>query len=395
MQLYTFIDILLTLASLAALGIGIAYKILALIIIGPISYLIYPALMELALNTLSILTFNEARYQQVIEKKIKQFAQLKYPIIYHPRYNITACGIEKIHHFDSRKYGRAFDFLLKSNVLSKDTKIHKPAHIIRALLFKGHSKMYLLKLCYSLIISRIVEIPLVFLPASLLRWRLLEPMGLATQGTIDGGMMALEKSWAINLSGGYHHASYHGGGGFCVYTDISMCINHLRKYFGERVKKAMIIDLDAHQGNGHERDFLGDPNVMIVDAYNHSIYPADKEAKRAIGVDIRVYKGDSDDDYLGKLEKNITPAIANFQPDFILYNAGTDCLQGDPLGDLNVTADGIIRRDEFVFSLAFENKIPILMVLSGGYQKSNAQVIADSIANLGKKFKLFSQDNMV
>jgi len=351
--------------------------------------------MELILNTLSMLTFNEARYQQEIEKKVKQFAQLKYPIIYHPRYNITACGIEKIHHFDSRKYGRAFDFLLNSGILSKDTKIHKPAHVIRALLFKGHSKMYLLKLCYSLIISRIVEIPLVFLPASLLRWRLLEPMGLATQGTIDGGMMALEKGWAINLSGGYHHASYHGGGGFCVYADISMCINHLRKYFGERVKKAMIIDLDAHQGNGHERDFLGDPNVMIVDAYNHSIYPADKEAKRAIGVDIRVYKGDNDDDYLEKLRKNITPAIGNFQPDFILYNAGTDCLQGDPLGDLNVTAEGIIRRDEFVFSLAFENKIPILMVLSGGYQKSNAQVIADSIANLGKKFKLFSQDNMV
>jgi len=395
MQLYTFIDIFLTLASLTGLGIGIAYKILALIIIGPISYLTYPALMELILNTLSMLTFNEARYQQEIEKKVKQFAQLKYPIIYHPRYNITACGIEKIHHFDSRKYGRAFDFLLNSGILSKDTKIHKPAHVIRALLFKGHSKMYLLKLCYSLIISRIVEIPLVFLPASLLRWRLLEPMGLATQGTIDGGMMALEKGWAINLSGGYHHASYHGGGGFCVYADISMCINHLRKYFGERVKKAMIIDLDAHQGNGHERDFLGDPNVMIVDAYNHSIYPADKEAKRAIGVDIRVYKGDNDDDYLEKLRKNITPAIGNFQPDFILYNAGTDCLQGDPLGDLNVTAEGIIRRDEFVFSLAFENKIPILMVLSGGYQKSNAQVIADSIANLGKKFKLFSQDNMV
>ena len=144
--------------------------------------------------------------------------------------------------------------------------------------------------------------------------------------------MALEKGWAINLSGGYHHASYHGGGGFCVYADITMCIKHLRQYYGEKVKKAMIIDLDAHQGNGHERDFLGDPNVMIVDAYNHSIYPEDREAAKAIGVDIRVYKGDSDKEYLEKLKKSITPAIGSFQPDFILYNAGTDCLQGDPLG---------------------------------------------------------------
>ncbi len=145
-------------------------------------------------------------------------------------------------------------------------------------------------------------------------------------------MMALQRGWAINLSGGYHHASYHGGGGFCIYADIAMCINHLRKFQGDKVKKAMIIDLDAHQGNGHERDFMEDPNVMIVDAYNHSIYPQDKEAARAIDVDIRVSPSDTDQEYLEKLKKRITPAIETFQPDFILYNAGTDCLKGDPLG---------------------------------------------------------------
>jgi len=60
---------------------------------------------------------------------------------------------------------------------------------------------------------------------------------------------------------------------------------------------------------------------------------------------------------------------------------------------LNISADGIIKRDEYVFRLATENKIPVLMVLSGGYQKSNAQVIADSIENLGKKFHLFNQNS--
>jgi len=97
--------------------------------------------MELALNTLSVLTFNEARYTQGIERKQKKFTELLYPIIYHPRYNITACGIEKLHHFDSRKYGRAFDFLLQKKILSKDSKIHRPDHIIRALLFKVKSTL--------------------------------------------------------------------------------------------------------------------------------------------------------------------------------------------------------------------------------------------------------------
>lgn len=149
---------------------------------------------------------------------------------------------------------------------------------------------------------------------------------------IDAGLLALERGWAINLSGGYHHASAHCGGGFCIYSDISLCIRHLQRFCPERVRKAMIIDLDAHQGNGYARDFMNDDSVFIVDAYNHSIYPGDNYAKRAIKCDISVYASDDDDQYLSKLVENILPAIHEFQPDFILYNAGTDCLVNDPLG---------------------------------------------------------------
>ena len=79
-----------------------------------------------------------------------------------------------------------------------------------------------------------------------MRWRLLDPMSYATQGTIDGSCIALEKGFAFNLGGGYHHAHRYNGGGFCIYPDISICIKHLRKYHKERVKKVMIVDLDAH-----------------------------------------------------------------------------------------------------------------------------------------------------
>ena len=82
--------------------------------------------------------------------------------------------------------------------------------------------------------------------------------------------------WAVNLSGGFHHATKSGGGGFCIYPDITFITHFLRKVYG--LKKIMIVDLDAHQGNGHERDHIGDPDTFIMDCYNHRIYPNDKYA---------------------------------------------------------------------------------------------------------------------
>lgn len=96
----------------------------------------------------------------------------------------------------------------------------------------------------------------------------------------------------------------------------------------------MIIDLDAHQGNGHERDFMQDPDVLIIDAYNPDVYPYDFPARKAITVDIPVYPNDNDERYLTKLKDHIPSTVESFQPDFILYNAGTDCLVGDPLGGI-------------------------------------------------------------
>jgi histone deacetylase 11 len=130
------------------------------------------------------------------------------------------------------------------------------------------SPYYLFCLNYSIYITKCVEVPICFLPSEFLRYRLLNPMLLATQGSIEAGCLALEHNWAINLSGGYHHATKSFGGGFCIYPDITLTIDHLRKHHSDRVNKVMIIDLDAHQGNGHERDFIKDGNTFILDCYN-------------------------------------------------------------------------------------------------------------------------------
>lgn len=98
----------------------------------------------------------------------------------------------------------------------------------------------------------------------------------------------------------------------------------------------MIIDLDAHQCNGQERDFMDDRDVFIIDVYNPDIYPYDFSARKAIGMDIPVFSTDNDEKYLNKLRNNIPQAMDHFSPNIIFYNAGTDIMVGDKLGSKKV-----------------------------------------------------------
>nr|KAF6378912.1 hypothetical protein mMyoMyo1_009797 [Myotis myotis] len=160
--------------------------------------------------------------------------------------------------------------------------------------------------------------------------------------------------------GGFHHCSSDRGGGFCAYADITLAI----------------------KGNGHERDFMGDQRVYIMDVYNRHIYPGDRFAKQAIRRKVELEWGTEDDEYLDKVERNLKRALQEHPPDVMVYNAGTDILEGDRLGGLSISPQGIVKRDELVFRVARRCQVPILMVTSGGYQKRTARIIADSILNL-------------
>ena len=115
--------------------------------------------------------------------------------------------------------------------------------------------------------------PLCFLPAWFLRWKILNPMLIGSEGSILAACAATKFKWAVNISGGYHHANCVYGGGLCIYPDISLAVHYVQTRLN--LKKVMIIDLDAHQGNGHERDHLNNSDVFIVDAYKHDIFPED------------------------------------------------------------------------------------------------------------------------
>ena len=306
------------------------------------------------------------------------------PIVYDDVYNITFAGMEKLHPFDSCKWRNIVNILKEAGYLTMDTIIH-PCEATEQDLLTVHTPGYLNSLTYSAKVALITEVPPVaLLPNFIVQSRLLSRFRYHVGGTVIATRTAFERGWGINIGGGFHHCSSNEGGGFCAYADITIAIRYLRRY-EPRVKRVMIVDLDAHQGNGHEHDFMGDEDVYILDVYNASIYPHDEKAKHAINRCVELRPRTRDKSYLNKVEANLAAALDEFSADFIMYNAGTDILEGDPLGCLNVTAAGVIRRDEMVFEVARERGIPVAMVTSGGYQRHTAQVIADSILNMDHK----------
>jgi histone deacetylase 11 len=309
------------------------------------------------------------------------------PIVYSEAYNIEFFGLENLHPFDTKKYRRILEILQDKQAIRRERLI-EAAIPDKELLRLAHSQDYLDSLQSSWTLARVTELGFLrFFPAHLSRNVVLEPLLYQMGGSVLATKAALRHGWAVNLGGGFHHASYSDGGGFCPLADISLIIKYMRR---ERLaQKIMVVDLDAHQGNGHERDFNKDDNVYILDVYNKEVYPNDVYAKGGIDLKVELDALTQDAFYLPAITKALDKALAEFKPDLIIYNAGTDILSNDPLGSLDISPQGVIKRDEIVFGRALNAKIPIVMLLSGGYQKINAKVIADSLLNLRDKYTLW------
>lgn len=304
----------------------------------------------------------------------------KLPIIYSNEYDIKLMGIQNLHPFDTEKYGKIFKHLRKEYGLTQE-QCYEPSICSEADLRLVHPQSYLESLNSKRVVARIAELPpLVILPKAVLRNGLLKPMKYGTGGTILGVNLALKEGWAINLSGGYHHAKADDASGFCFFADIPIAI--LKLWQKDPNKRIMIIDLDAHQGNGFQAILKSDKRISILDVYGKYNYPKDHEMKQYITYNYPMNELTKNSDYITLLEEIIEPAIKKEKPDLIIYNAGTDIYRDDPLGDFRVTAEGIIRRDEIVFKAAQKHNAPILMVLSGGYHKQSANIIGRSIVNL-------------
>ena len=209
---------------------------------------------------------------------------------------------------------------------------------------------------------------------------------LAAGGTLLTARNALRDGAAFNLGGGFHHAFPAHGEGFCALNDIAIAIRVLQSEGA--IERAVVIDCDVHHGNGTAAIFAGDPNVATLSIHQLNNYPSVKPPST---VDIHLPDHTGDSDYLRLLSEALPTLFYQTNPSLAVYVAGADPYQGDQLGGLSLTIDGLKERDGFVFSAARQHRIPVAVVLAGGY----ARDVQDTItihANTAKALSAILKD---
>lgn len=180
--------------------------------------------------------------------------------------------------------------------------------------------------------------------------------------TLAAAKAALNEGLAANLAGGTHHAYRDRGSGFCVFNDSAITAKALQKEIHQKLKVA-IIDLDVHQGNGTASILQNDQSIFTLSIHGENNFPFTKEQS---DLDIGLPNGCQDDDYLSALNQGLEK-LDVFRPDFIIYLAGADPHEGDRLGKLSVSKDGMCQRDQCVFQYSLDRQIPTAFSMAGGY----------------------------
>ena len=184
----------------------------------------------------------------------------------------------------------------------------------------------------------------------------------AVGGTISAARGALAQGVAMNLAGGTHHAFADHGEGFCVFNDVAVAIRTLQAEGA--VRRAAVIDLDVHQGNGTHAIFAGDASVFTFSMHGERNYPFHKVPG---SLDIELPDGTGDAAYLDALTDALPRVLAASAPDLVLYLAGADTLEHDRLGRLALSLEGLARRDAFVLQICRDVGIPVAITIAGGY----------------------------
>ena len=180
-------------------------------------------------------------------------------------------------------------------------------------------------------------------------------------GTLAAAADALATGFGGNLAGGTHHAFRAEGSGFCVFNDLAIAILALRR--DGRIRRAAVIDLDVHQGDGTASIFENDPGVLTVSLHGENNFPFRKQQSK---IDAGFPDDTGDDAYISRL-RTVLPPVQEFHPDLVLYQSGVDTLAGDRLGRLHLTHAGLVERDRTVFEFTKREGFPVVVTLGGGY----------------------------
>ncbi|HTS35417.1 MAG TPA: histone deacetylase [Candidatus Solibacter sp.] len=222
---------------------------------------------------------------------------------------------------------------------------------------------------------------------------LVDAFWLSAGGSILAARQSLQDRIAFNIGGGFHHAFPDHGEGFCMIHDVAVAIRRMQR--DDKIRTAMTVDCDVHHGNGTAAIFAGTRtesvplpsvsastiatpqgapqgkmrgahagDVFTISLHQHNNYP---QWKPPSSIDVDLPDGTGDDDYLAWLDNALSSGLRQFEPDLICYIAGADPYREDQLGGLNLTIEGLKKRDELVFRVARARDIPIMVTYAGGY----------------------------
>jgi len=224
-----------------------------------------------------------------------------------------------------------------------------------------HSRDYLNKTrSGTLTAAELVQLEVPWSPAVVEGFRLMSGGTIAAARRVASG----EERVAFHIGGGFHHAFANHGEGFCVFNDVAVAIRVLIR--DRVIARAAIVDLDVHHGNGTALIFENEPNVFTFSMHQQNNYPLFKPRG---SLDIGLDDGVSDSSYLKRLEPALEQVFAH-RPEIVFYLAGADPYRDDQLGGLHLSKAGLRERDRTVLRACAIRKLPVVVVLAGGYARN-------------------------
>src|SRR5690554_907649 len=299
-------------------------------------------------------------------------------VIYSKHYNINLGLLNYLHPFDGTKFRAIYDGL-KTN---KHVEFIEPSGAVSMeTIDEFLSSMMRKKIRDSVFVFRALEVPRIpLIGFSFLDRKILTPMRWGVAGTIFGATQALENGGVYwNVSGGYHHAMQQNMEGFCIYNDVGICYQQLVKS-GLLVPddKILIIDTDAHHGNGNAYTFMENKQVTILDVYNAGIYPTSGYTRDRVDIPVPLPPGTDGQTYLQKYSEALEKLGDNYRLAFVV--AGTDTLMSDKLGGLCLSIDDVAEREKLTLQALGQRSIPTVMLGGGGYSKDSAKSVIRAIS---------------
>jgi acetoin utilization deacetylase AcuC-like enzyme len=287
------------------------------------------------------------------------------PLVYHPIYSQLA--LPPAHRYPISKYRRLYQYMQNSLSEEQQTSVsfHQPTTLTPDDIKRLHHSDYVDALINNT------------LPAAKMRrigfpWsqQLIDRTLMSAAGTQLTVELARQHGIAIHLSGGYHHAHHDFGSGFCLFNDLALAAHHALTLEG--IDKVMIVDCDVHHGDGTATLLAKHSDIITFSVHCDKNFPARKPNS---DIDLALPKNTSSKDYLDTFKAIYTLALAQHQPDLVLYDAGVDIHEDDELGYFTVCKEGLYQRDHFVFSTCEQAGIPVAAVIGGGYREDHQTLV--------------------